>query len=65
MNKDLPDFIVLRAAFWSAPNANIQALYSGLWGCGFLPSEHQGVAFLQIREVTNLGASAKSAVPTR
>ncbi len=45
MNKDLPDFIVLRAAFWSAPNANIQALYSGLWGCGFLPSEHQGVAF--------------------
>ena len=45
MNKDLPDFVVLQSAFWSAPNANIQALYSRLWGTGFLPSHHQGVTF--------------------
>jgi hypothetical protein len=45
MNKNLPDFVVLQSAFWSAPKANIQALYSRLWGSGYLPSQHQGVAF--------------------
>ncbi|MFT5128669.1 MAG: hypothetical protein ACI8W8_002287 [Rhodothermales bacterium] len=45
MNRDLPDFVVLQSAFWSAPKANVQALYSRLWGSGYLPSRHQGVAF--------------------
>ena len=44
LNKDLPDFIVLTSAFWSG-KVNVQALYSRLWGTGFLPSKHQGVAF--------------------
>ena len=45
LNKDLPDFIVLNSAFWSGDQRNVQALYSRLWGTGFLPSKHQGVAF--------------------
>jgi hypothetical protein len=45
MNRDLPDYVVMQSAFWSAPKANIQALYSRLWGSGYLPSQHQGVAF--------------------
>ncbi len=45
LNRDLPDFIVLNSAFWSGDQANVQALYSRLWGTGFLPSKHQGVAF--------------------
>jgi hypothetical protein len=45
MNRDLPDFVVLNSAFWSGDQANVQALYSRLWGTGFLPSKHQGVAF--------------------
>lgn len=45
LNENLPDFIVLNSAFWSGDTANIQALYSRLWGAGFLPSKHQGVAF--------------------
>ncbi|MDA0765796.1 MAG: DUF1501 domain-containing protein [Verrucomicrobia bacterium] len=44
MNRDLPDFVVLSSAFWSG-KVNVQALYSRLWGNGFLPSRHQGVAF--------------------
>lgn len=44
MNKDLPEFVVLNSAFW-AGKVNAQALYSRLWGSGFLPSKHQGVAF--------------------
>jgi len=44
LNKDLPDFVVLSSAFWSG-KVNVQALYSRLWGTGFLPSQHQGVAF--------------------
>ena len=43
MNKDLPDFVVMPSAFWSG-KVNVQALYSRLWGSGFLPSKHQGVA---------------------
>lgn len=45
LNRDLPDFIVLNSAFWSGDQRNVQALYSRLWGTGFLPSKHQGVAF--------------------
>jgi len=47
LNKDLPDFIVLSSAFWSG-KVNVQALYSRLWGTGFLPSKHQGVAFQSV-----------------
>lgn len=39
MNRNLPDFVVLNCA----PRG--QALYSRLWGSGFLPSRHAGVAF--------------------
>ena len=45
MNENLPDFVVLNSAFWSGDRANVQALYSRLWGSGFLPSKHQGVQF--------------------
>ncbi len=45
MNQDLPDFVVLNSAFWSGDKSNVQALQSRLWGSGFLPSMHQGVAF--------------------
>jgi len=45
LNRDLPDFVVLNSAFWTGDQANVQALYSRLWGTGFLPSKHQGVAF--------------------
>jgi len=39
LNRNLPEFIVLNCA----PRG--QALYSRLWGSGFLPSVHAGVAF--------------------
>lgn len=45
INQDLPNFIVLNSAFWSGDQVNVQALYSRLWGTGFLPSKHQGVSF--------------------
>lgn len=45
INKDLPDFIVLTSAFWTGGTRNVQGLYSRLWGSGYLPSKHQGVAF--------------------
>ncbi|MEM7260391.1 MAG: DUF1501 domain-containing protein [Planctomycetota bacterium] len=41
-NADLPSFVVLHATWTGRREA--QALYSRLWGTGFLPSEHQGVA---------------------
>ena len=44
LNKDLPDFVVMPSAFWSG-RVNVQALYSRLWGSGFLPSRHQGTSF--------------------
>jgi len=47
MNKDLPDFVVLTSAFWSG-RVNVQALYTRLWGSGFLPSKYQGVAFQSV-----------------
>ena len=45
LNRNLPDFIVLNSAFWSGDQQNVQALYSRLWGTGFLPSKYQGVPF--------------------
>ncbi len=42
MNRNLPDFVVLQAT-WSA-RRDAQALFSRLWGSGFLPSKHQGVS---------------------
>ncbi|CAN0354831.1 unnamed protein product, partial [Ectocarpus sp. 4 AP-2014] len=44
MNENLPDFVVMNSAFWSGDKQNVQALYSRLWGSGFLPSKHQGVS---------------------
>lgn len=41
-NQDLPAFVVLTSTWTGRKSA--QALYSRLWGTGFLPSEHQGVA---------------------
>ena len=45
MNRDLPDFVVLTSAYWTGGTRNVQGLYSRLWGNGFLPARHQGVAF--------------------
>ncbi len=47
LNKDLPDFVVMPSAFWSG-RVNVQALYSRLWGSGFLPSRHQGTSFQSV-----------------
>ncbi|MCB1065198.1 MAG: DUF1501 domain-containing protein [Verrucomicrobiae bacterium] len=41
-NENLPSFVVLNST-WSAKR-DAQALFSRLWGSGFLPSKHQGVA---------------------
>ncbi|MBX7074632.1 MAG: DUF1501 domain-containing protein [Pirellulales bacterium] len=41
-SQDLPAFVVLHSK-WSA-KAGTQALFSRLWGSGFLPTKHQGVA---------------------
>lgn len=41
-NENLPSFVVLNST-WSAKR-DAQALYQRLWGPGFLPSKHQGVA---------------------
>ncbi len=38
-NQNMPAYVVMV----SRGNGNLQALYSRLWGSGFLPSEHQGV----------------------
>jgi hypothetical protein len=42
MNRNLPSFVVLTST-WSAKR-DAQALYERLWGAGFLPSRHAGVA---------------------
>lgn len=42
MNEELPTYVVLHST-WSA-KADAQAVFTRLWGSGFLPSEHQGVA---------------------
>jgi len=43
MNEDLPTFVVLHATH-SSPYSNVQAISSRLWGAGFLPGKHAGVA---------------------
>jgi len=43
MNQELPSFVVLHATH-SSPYANVQAISSRLWGSGFLPGKHSGVA---------------------
>jgi uncharacterized protein (DUF1501 family) len=43
MNQDLPTFVVLHANH-SSPYANVQAISARLWGAGFLPGRHAGVA---------------------
>ena len=42
MNENLPEFVVMTASWTGRKEA--QALYNRLWGSGFLPSKHQGVA---------------------
>ena len=42
-NDNLPAFVVLNSSWTGLQSA--QALYSRLWGSGFLPTNHQGVAF--------------------
>jgi uncharacterized protein (DUF1501 family) len=44
LNHDLPSFVVLHARH-SSPTANVQAISARLWGAGFLPGQHAGVAF--------------------
>ena len=41
-NQDLPAYVVLHSRL--APGASSQALFSRLWGSGFLPTQHQGVS---------------------
>jgi hypothetical protein len=41
-NQDLPAYIVLTSRI--ASGSQTQALFSRLWGSGFLPTKHQGVA---------------------
>ncbi len=41
-NADLPAYVVLHSRL--AAGSQTQALFSRLWGSGFLPSKHQGVA---------------------
>jgi hypothetical protein len=42
MNKDLPSFVVMTPTWTGRKEA--QALYSRLWGSGWLPAHHQGVS---------------------
>lgn len=41
-NDNLPSFVVFQASWTGRKDA--QALYTRLWGTGFLPSKHQGVS---------------------
>ena len=41
-NQDLPTFVVM-TPYWSG-RKEAQAIYNRLWGSGFFPSKHQGVA---------------------
>jgi len=43
VNQDLPAFVVLTSSWTGRKEA--QALFNRLWGSGFMPSRHQGVAF--------------------
>ena len=42
MNQNLPSFVVMTASWTS--KAAAQAIYNRLWGAGYLPTKHQGVA---------------------
>jgi hypothetical protein len=42
LNQNLPTFVVMTASWTGRKEA--QAIYNRLWGSGFLPSKHQGVA---------------------
>jgi len=42
-NEELPSFVVLHATHTS-PHANVQAISARLWGSGYLPGKHSGVA---------------------
>ncbi|MEM9701648.1 MAG: DUF1501 domain-containing protein, partial [Planctomycetota bacterium] len=42
LNDDLPTFVVLHSSWTGRQQA--QALYNRLWGSGFLPTQHAGVA---------------------
>jgi hypothetical protein len=42
LNRNLPAFVVMTATWTGRKEA--QAIYNRLWGSGFLPSKHQGVA---------------------
>jgi len=42
LNQNLPAFVVMTASWTGRKEA--QAIYNRLWGSGFLPSKHQGVA---------------------
>src|SRR6202030_831759 len=42
MSENLPAFVVMTASWTGRKEA--QAIYNRLWGSGFLPSKHQGVA---------------------
>ena len=63
VNKDLPDFVVLTSAFWSG-KVNVQALYTRLWGSGFLPSKHQGVVAGVLISALGIGARFASLKPS-
>jgi hypothetical protein len=45
-NQDLPAFVVLHSRL--ASGSQTQALFSRLWGSGFLPTLHQGVALRSV-----------------
>jgi hypothetical protein len=45
-NRDLPAFVVMTASWTGRKEA--QAIYNRLWGSGFLPSKHQGVALRSV-----------------
>jgi hypothetical protein len=45
-NADLPAFVVLHSRI--ASGSQTQALFSRLWGSGFLPTKHQGVALRSV-----------------
>lgn len=45
-NQDLPAFVVLHSRL--AAGSQSQALFSRLWGSGFLPTKHQGVALRSV-----------------
>jgi hypothetical protein len=45
-NRDLPAFVILHSRL--ATGSQPQALFSRLWGSGFLPTRHQGVALRSV-----------------